>query len=53
MHASQETLNAAWAARGLQPFGLGIGLSTGQRAVPGQDPGTTDSPALATSMSWV
>jgi class 3 adenylate cyclase len=32
MHASQETLNAAWAARGLKPFGLGIGLSTGQVA---------------------
>ncbi|HEY7012947.1 MAG TPA: adenylate/guanylate cyclase domain-containing protein [Streptosporangiaceae bacterium] len=32
MHASQETLNAAWAAQGLKPFGLGIGLSTGQVA---------------------
>jgi class 3 adenylate cyclase len=29
MHASQESLNAAWAGRGLPPFGLGIGLSTG------------------------
>jgi len=32
MHASQETLNAAWAAQDLKPFGLGIGLSTGQVA---------------------
>jgi class 3 adenylate cyclase len=29
MHASQEELNATWAERGLPPFGLGIGLSTG------------------------
>ena len=32
MHASQETLNTAWTAQGLKPFGLGIGLSTGQVA---------------------
>lgn len=32
MHASQEVLNADWEARGLRPFGLGIGLSTGQVA---------------------
>lgn len=32
MHAGQEALNAAWADRGLLPFGLGIGLSTGQVA---------------------
>jgi class 3 adenylate cyclase len=32
MHVSQGTLNAAWAAQGLKPFGLGIGLSTGQVA---------------------
>ena len=32
MHAGQEALNAAWAGQGLQPFGLGIGLSTGQVA---------------------
>jgi adenylate cyclase len=32
MHASQEALNAGWAARGQPPFGLGIGLSTGQVA---------------------
>ena len=32
MHAGQEALNAAWADRGLPPFGLGIGLSTGQVA---------------------
>ena len=32
MHAGQEALNAAWASQGLPPFGLGIGLSTGQVA---------------------
>ena len=32
MHASQDALNATWTAQGLQPFGLGIGLSTGQVA---------------------
>jgi class 3 adenylate cyclase len=29
MHAAQEALNAAWAAQGRPPFGLGIGLHTG------------------------
>ncbi len=29
MHAAQEEVNEAWATRGLAPFGLGIGLSTG------------------------
>jgi class 3 adenylate cyclase len=29
MHAAQEVLNAAWAAQGRPPFGLGIGLNTG------------------------
>ena len=32
MHVSQDALNAAWADRGLPPFGLGVGLSTGQVA---------------------
>jgi class 3 adenylate cyclase len=32
MHAGQQALNAAWATQGLRPFGLGIGLSTGQVA---------------------
>ena len=32
MHARQEALNTPWAAQGLKPFGLGIGLSTGQVA---------------------
>jgi len=32
MHAAQEALNADWAGQGLAPFGLGIGLSTGQVA---------------------
>jgi class 3 adenylate cyclase len=32
MHSSQSALNATWTAQGLQPFGLGIGLSTGQVA---------------------
>jgi len=29
MHAAQSALNAEWAASGLEPFPLGIGLSTG------------------------
>jgi adenylate cyclase len=32
MHERQAEINAAWAARGLHPFGLGIGLSTGEAA---------------------
>lgn len=32
MHARQRLLDAEWQAAGLQPFGLGIGLSTGQVA---------------------
>jgi class 3 adenylate cyclase/DNA-binding NarL/FixJ family response regulator len=32
MHALQAEINAAWSADGLQPFGLGIGLSTGEAA---------------------
>jgi class 3 adenylate cyclase/DNA-binding NarL/FixJ family response regulator len=32
MHAHQRELNAAWAGQGLAPFGLGIGLSTGEVA---------------------
>ncbi|MHA6782551.1 response regulator [Pseudonocardia saturnea] len=32
MHARQRTLDAEWADRGLDPFGLGIGLSTGEVA---------------------
>jgi len=32
MHAAQQALNAAWTAQGRPPFGLGIGLSTGQVA---------------------
>ena len=32
MHAHQEDLNATWQAEGLEPFGLGIGLSTGEVA---------------------
>jgi class 3 adenylate cyclase len=32
MHANQDALNAIWAGEGLQPFGLGIGISTGQVA---------------------
>src|SRR6516165_7861286 len=32
MHALQAGINADWAAQGLQPFGLGIGLSTGEVA---------------------
>jgi class 3 adenylate cyclase len=29
MHESQSRVNDRWAAAGLEPFGLGIGLSTG------------------------
>jgi class 3 adenylate cyclase len=29
MHRAQQVVNAEWAAEGLAPFGLGIGLSTG------------------------
>lgn len=32
MHLRQDEVNTAWAARGLEPFGLGIGLSTGEVA---------------------
>jgi class 3 adenylate cyclase len=32
MHARQRELDREWAARGLDPFGLGIGLSTGEVA---------------------
>jgi class 3 adenylate cyclase len=32
MHVSQDALNMDWADQGLPPFGLGIGLSTGQVA---------------------
>lgn len=32
MHSGQDALNAAWADRGLPPFGLGVGLNTGQVA---------------------
>jgi len=32
MHDSQAAVNAAWGAEGLQPFGLGIGVSTGKVA---------------------
>jgi class 3 adenylate cyclase/DNA-binding NarL/FixJ family response regulator len=32
MHARQRGLDAAWATQGLEPFGLGIGLSTGEVA---------------------
>lgn len=32
MHRAQEDVNAGFAARGLEPFGLGIGLSTGEVA---------------------
>jgi len=32
MHLSQAELNAAWEAEGKEPFGLGIGLSTGKVA---------------------
>lgn len=32
MHVRQRALDAEWARRGLEPFGLGIGLSTGEVA---------------------
>lgn len=32
MHAAQDNVNAEWAAQDLEPFGLGIGLSTGDVA---------------------
>jgi class 3 adenylate cyclase/FixJ family two-component response regulator len=32
MHARQSALNRAWQEQGLEPFGLGIGLSTGEVA---------------------
>jgi class 3 adenylate cyclase len=32
MHARQQVLDAEWAAQGLEAFGLGIGLSTGEVA---------------------
>src|SRR6202035_5055194 len=32
MHTLQGEINVGWAADGLQPFGLGIGLSTGEAA---------------------
>jgi class 3 adenylate cyclase len=32
MHGRQEALNRTWQAEGLEPFGLGIGLSTGEVA---------------------
>ena len=32
MHGRQSALNAVWEAEGLEPFGLGIGLSTGEVA---------------------
>lgn len=32
MHRRQQAVDAAWAADGLEPFGLGIGLSTGEVA---------------------
>jgi class 3 adenylate cyclase/ActR/RegA family two-component response regulator len=32
MHARQQTLNATWTSTGLDEFGLGIGLSTGEVA---------------------
>jgi class 3 adenylate cyclase/DNA-binding NarL/FixJ family response regulator len=32
MHQAQGSVNAEWAERGLHPFGLGIGLSTGRVA---------------------
>lgn len=32
MHAAQTEVNRAWQAEGLDPFGLGIGLSTGEVA---------------------
>lgn len=32
MHAAQDEINERWQARGLAPFGLGIGVSTGEVA---------------------
>jgi class 3 adenylate cyclase len=32
MHEAQEAINARWSADGLAPFGLGIGVSTGEVA---------------------
>jgi class 3 adenylate cyclase/ActR/RegA family two-component response regulator len=32
MHDAQATVNAGWEGQGLQPFGLGIGISTGKVA---------------------
>jgi len=32
MHAAQDVVNAEWVAEGLEPFGLGIGVSTGNVA---------------------
>jgi len=32
MHAAQDEINARWQADGLPPFGLGLGLSTGEAA---------------------
>jgi len=32
MHAKQHAINAQWEAEGLPPFGLGLGLSTGEAA---------------------
>ncbi len=32
MHEAQATVNEGWATEGLEPFGLGIGLSTGEVA---------------------
>lgn len=32
MHAAQDELNERWAADGREPFGLGIGVSTGEAA---------------------
>jgi class 3 adenylate cyclase len=32
MHARQQALDRSWADGGLEPFGLGIGISTGQVA---------------------
>lgn len=32
MHRRQQELDASWAAQGLAPFGLGIGISTGEVA---------------------
>ena len=32
MHAAQADLNAAWETEGKEPFGIGVGLSTGEVA---------------------